>query len=135
MKDTKEKRELMKKRAPRNNLKGKAWERRVYKELRELGKCKRTLGSGSSDEAGDIYFGTDIIECKAYKKVSPRMIKKWLDKLVQEMHDKKVNGTPTLIYKANYQTPMVAQRLWDGQKTYMLQTYEEYKENKCQDTN
>ena len=58
--------------------KGNLLELKIYKDLRDMciksnkssNTCKRTIGSGSSDEPGDIHLcynnQTYIIECKNY---------------------------------------------------------------------
>ena len=63
--------------------KGNAFELLIYKDLRPYGRCKRTIGSGSSDEPGDIIFQnkniTYAIECKHYKQLNWNMLTKfWL---------------------------------------------------------
>lgn len=78
--------------------KGNLFERTVYKQLRELDNaCKRTLGSGNTDEHGDILFMGYSIECKHYKSLS------WLK--LQQIFEKHKRGCgsykPLLIYKEN----------------------------------
>ena len=83
-------------------IKGRNYENEIYKILRKLGECKRTLGSGSSDEAGDIHFKHYLIECKRYKKVSEWMLRDWSKKHYKDC--KRKHGTrpiPLLVYREN----------------------------------
>ena len=64
--------------------KGNKFELLIYKDLRMLGHCKRTIGSGSSDEPGDILFEKYAIECKHYKQVRWTWLHKVWKKLEKE---------------------------------------------------
>ena len=58
--------------------KGNIQERLIYKILREIDPhCKRSLGSGSTDEAADIRFNeVYVIEVKHYKHITDGMLEK-----------------------------------------------------------
>ncbi len=98
--------------------KGNSFEIKIYKELRNLGECKRTIGSGSSDESGDILFKGYCIECKHLKVVSWSMITKFWNKLkIQvEQYNKLSSGDentisydikPVIIFRQNNSPIMV----------------------------
>jgi len=66
--------------------KGNAFERKIYKDLRAIDSTtKRTIGSGSSDEPGDILFKSYAIECKHYKQLTRKTLLKFYDKLAEEI--------------------------------------------------
>ena len=80
--------------------KGNIYENEIYKTLRDFGECKRTLGSGSSDEAGDIHFKTYMFECKRYKEISDWMLRSWAKKHYKDC--KRKHGSrpvPLLVYR------------------------------------
>lgn len=87
--------------------KGNAFERKVYKDLRDITEAKRSLGSGSSDEASDISTKKFVAECKCYRKVSDTMLRNWWAKLIDEMDWKKDHRQPVIIYKENFADPKV----------------------------
>ena len=90
--------------------KGNAFELKIYKNLRELGFCKRTIGSGSSDESGDITFEIGhkmlSIECKHLKKVRWSILNKFWDKLNKEIKSFG-KGEPVIIFRQNNEPIMV----------------------------
>ena len=61
--------------------KGHSFERLIYKDLRKYGNCKRTIGSGSSDEPADIHFEQYICELKHLKKINWTILTKFWNKL------------------------------------------------------
>ncbi len=90
--------------------KGNQFELLIYKELRELGHCKRTIGSGSSDEPGDIIFKNYAIECKHLKQVRWSMLTKFWDKLKKEIDEVRplyVPYSPIIIFRQNREPIMV----------------------------
>jgi len=122
--------------SPKN--KGNKFELKVYYDLKQLGNCKRTVGSGSSIEVADITFnvlGTKTIyhvECKHYKSLSHTQLQNFWSKLLEEIEEKDplsalktaVQAIPTLIYKENYEPVkvMTMMGLW---RVTML--YEDWK--------
>lgn len=91
--------------------KGNAFELLIYKELRVHGHCKRTIGSGSSDEAGDITFNHYSIECKHLKQVRWVMLTKFWNKLKDEVTSwnkiSKHKTEPVIIFRQNREPIMV----------------------------
>lgn len=86
--------------------KGKAFERRIARELRESGLCPeakrgfQTRG-GTAEEPDVKNCGRLAIECKAHKKVDrPRAYR-------QAVTGAKDGEIPILVYKDDYQPPMV----------------------------
>ena len=86
--------------------KGSDGERKVYKLLRNSNiflNLKRCLGSGSSDEIGDIQFTyldkQFYVEVKNKKAISEIDLDKFFEKQKIECG---INGIPLLIYKTNY---------------------------------
>ena len=76
--------------------KGNAFENKIYKILRDSGRfeeVKKTLGSGSSDEKGDIIGYTDgalyMIECKKGKKYTDKMLRKIYERLFDSILERK----------------------------------------------
>jgi len=94
--------------AKRSKNKGNAWERKVYKDLREIDpSVKRSLGSGSSDEPADISLREYAIECKRYKRITLKMICNWMNKLSEEIKGQK-GKIPLIVMKEDYKPPQVA---------------------------
>lgn len=89
--------------------KGNQFELKIYKTLREKGEAKRCIGSGSSDESGDISFHptttgkspTFAIECKHLKNITWHNIENFYWKLVEEIKQKKENKIPIVIFREN----------------------------------
>lgn len=90
--------------------KGSAFELMIYRELRDLGDCKRTIGSGAQEEPGDILFrkGTRLfaIECKHLKKVSWAGLCHYWDKLNRQIVSYG-RGEPAIIFRQNREPIMV----------------------------
>ena len=90
--------------------KGNQFELLVYKDLRDIGECKRTIGSGSSDEPGDILFKKSgrlfAIECKHLKIVRWRDLNHFFDKLNRQI-ESFGRGCPIIIYRQNREPIMV----------------------------
>lgn len=91
--------------------KGNGFEREVYKLFRDMGlPVKRTLGSGSTDEPGDILVTINNIlysfDTKFYSKLFWRDLEKMFFKLSSECATKKVNdanAVPVLLIRLNGQ--------------------------------
>ena len=85
--------------------KGSAFELKIYKDLRDKGFAKRTIGSGSSDEPADIIFNnhkkTYSIECKHLKKVTWRALDAFWKKLNNEIKLYGKHYEPTIIFRQN----------------------------------
>lgn len=118
--------------------KGNAFERLIYKDLRHKpGECKRSLGSGSSDEAADIYFSpknnvnTYAIECKHYKKLTWYRLEKFWTKLNNEVKAKWLRSAfpeplPVLIFRENREPIKV---MWQNHNSFLvIGLYEDWKE-------
>lgn len=85
--------------------KGRNFENKIYKLLRDFGECKKSLGSGSSDEPGDIIFKRYVIECKRYKYITDAMLNRWSKKLYQEIRDKGYEDYfPIIVFKSDWQS-------------------------------
>lgn len=93
--------------------KGNAYERKIYKFLRDTfpnAEVKRSLGSGNTDETSDIHFILNnvhyVIECKkgSKKYCSKNNIKKYWVKLISRCKD---SETPILIWKEDYAEDLV----------------------------
>lgn len=99
--------------------KGSAFELKIYKDLRDLGVCKRTIGSGSSDEPADILFKQYAIECKHVKKVTWR----WLDKVWKKLNNQTSifnnnrSYEPIIVFRQNREPIMVMCKLKYRDKT------------------
>ena len=92
--------------------KGGSFERLIYKDLRQYGECKRTIGSGSSDEPSDILFKNYAIECKHLKKVTWKILTKFWGKLIKQVKEYNVdipykNYEPIIIFRQNREPIMV----------------------------
>ena len=94
--------------------KGGAFERLIYKELRNYGTCKRTIGSGSSDEPADILFKNYAIELKHLKQVRWSMLTKFWSKLKKQVDEYNVGFKdntlyfePVIIFRQNREPIMV----------------------------
>lgn len=114
---------------PKN--KGNRFELIIYKDLVKYGECKRTIGSGSSTEPGDIMFLNQFaIECKHLKRLTWTHIDKFMDKLSKEVVDyyeldcSKVALAPVLIFRVNHYPVQVAE-VWN--KKIILMRYEDWK--------
>lgn len=97
--------------------KGNKFELMIYKDLRTISdKCKRTIGSGSSDEPGDIIFNHYVIECKHLKVVRWVMLTKFWKKLnaqcreeVKGFYGKSAVGLmkePVIVFRQNREPVM-----------------------------
>ncbi len=92
--------------------KGNLFENKIYKELRELGECKKSLGSGSSDEPGDIIFLDQYaIECKHRKLMTWNTLHRFYHKLIKEITTKGKDYIPLVIYRENRREIMVFMQL------------------------
>lgn len=91
--------------------KGNKYELLIYKDLRRFGECKRTIGSGSSDEVGDILFKNYAIECKHMKEIRWKQLTDFWHKLKKEISSQRSLGLksmePVIIYRINRQPIMV----------------------------
>jgi len=92
----------------KSKSKGNKFENKIYKDLREIiPSLKLTIGSGNSEADADLISNQFIIECKHYKKVTPKLIDRWCKKLLRDAKQQKTFKTPLLIYKQNYKPTMV----------------------------
>lgn len=116
--------------------KGNSFERLIYKELRLKDKeTKRTLGSGSSDETGDILYGKYAIECKHLKKITWYILEKFHQKLDKELHTKVIDGEltrriPVIIFRENREPIKVyMEQVVEGTalKLKMVMLYDDWK--------
>lgn len=113
--------------------KGNRFELLIYKELREIGSAKRTIGSGSSDEPGDILFTKNntgyAIECKHYKSVDWKLLNRWWTKIVNETKDFDASFNPVIVYRENRKPIMV---MWlgefNGKKIRVVTSYNLWKQ-------
>jgi hypothetical protein len=96
--------------------KGNKFELLIYKDLRTLSDmCQRTIGSGSSDEPGDILFTSQrgvsyAIECKHLKDVTWKTLNRFWNKLKKQIKDnpmRRFTRCPVIIYRLNRQPIMV----------------------------
>ena len=105
--------------------KGSQFELLIYKDLVNYGECKRTIGSGSSTEPGDILFKTYAIECKHLKQVRWVNLTKFWNKLNKEVDDyhkiglnlKKPIIDTAIIFRQNREPIMVMCRMKYKDKT------------------
>jgi len=87
--------------------KGNQFELLIYKDLRGLGECKRTIGSGSSDEPADILFKDYAIECKHLKEVNWKTLTRFWNKLLKQCNDYARDVKPIIVYRENRKPIMV----------------------------
>ena len=94
--------------------KGSVFELMIYKDLVKFGECKRTIGSGSSNEPADILFKNYAIECKHLKQVRWTMLSKFWSKLNKQVdvynESFKYNTKyyePSIIFRQNREPIMV----------------------------
>ena len=100
--------------------KGTTFENKIYKILRDVDiNTKRTLGSGSSDEAADIHFKNYVIECKHYAQITDAMLDKWFKKLIKS----KGNKDPIVIFKQNHRHTMV---MYDYEGAYHFMYFDDW---------
>tara|TARA_Y100000310_G_C20420453_1_gene686434 strand:- start:208 stop:549 length:342 start_codon:yes stop_codon:yes gene_type:complete len=106
--------------------KGNRFEILIYKDLRELGVCKRSIGSGSSDEAGDILFKHYAIECKHLKVVRWSALTNFWDKLKREITN---DREPIIIFRQNRE-PIMVMCIMDinGKSTRAITSYNIWKQ-------
>ena len=88
--------------------KGRGFERKIYKILRDSNKFHRvqlTLGSGSSDEPSDLLADNYVVEIKFgnHNYISEANLERWWIKLKEDCSSKEI---PILIYKENYKPTM-----------------------------
>lgn len=112
--------------------KGNAFERAVYKNLRErFGQeaVSRNIGSGSSDETADLtlYWNgeTYSIECKAYKAMPWSELDKIWRKLVNECEQKEFSGEPIIVFKVN-RMPWVVCHAMPGTNILVQYRYDDW---------
>jgi len=87
--------------------KGNRWENLLYDTLRKKNVfVRKSKGSGNAeDNKGDLETNNLLIECKHYKKVTDKMIVKWMQKIYNEAMP--LEKYPLLIVKENYKEPRV----------------------------
>jgi len=107
--------------------KGSAFELKIYKNLRELGECKRTIGSGSSDETADIHFKNYSIECKHLKEVRWKNLTQFWNKLNKDIGMKKEE--PIIVFRQNREPIMVMCRMnYKGKNIRAITSYNIWKQ-------
>lgn len=106
-------------------IKGRAFEREIFKDLKPLiPDIRLTMGSGSgSIEKADLYSDklALVIECKRYKKLSVNLTNKFWTKLVN--YAAKIDYESVLIFKNNNEPIMV---ITDNDDTLLLSKYSDW---------
>lgn len=119
----------------RSKRKGNAFELKIYKDLKKIGICKRTIGSGNSEEGGDIHFEPHTksaiyaIECKHLKKVTWARLDGIWKKLIDELKKKQIVAEPAIVYRENNDAVMVMfWNLVNGERLRVITNYEMWKQ-------
>ena len=88
--------------------KGNKFELLIYKDLFGKHNCKRTIGSGSSFEPGDILLDNKFaVECKHLKKVRYSELLKFWSKLNNDIKSYNTSLEPIIIFRQNREPIMV----------------------------
>ena len=111
--------------------KGNRYENKIYDELRKRNVfVRKSKGSGNAeDNKGDLETNNLLIECKHYKKVTDKLIVKWMQKIYNEAIP--IGKYPLLIVKENYKEPRVYYYNKDMEISYL--TYQFWLDNALMD--
>lgn len=85
--------------------KGNKMENEVFRDIRNIMDCYKSIGSGNGLDSGDLLTNCFCIEIKHHKTLTDGQINNFWVKIVDEAAEN--NKEPILIYKENRREPLV----------------------------